>query len=149
MSCLIEYKSLIYLTDNSKLQHAFMHHLSNHGYKCSKPFQTKSGDTYVRHESDKSDFLLQVLSFLPGDSINSLKFDKEDFLKMCYLSGENLARLHLLGQVYDMFYNAKALILGVLQQQQLADISPLLIYECQLPQARVMFTTVSVSVCEP
>lgn len=78
-----------------------MLHLSKCGLSCSRPLQTKHGDTYVRQYKDTSGFLLQVLSFITGESVNSAKMAEKQFLNICYFSGENLGNLHLIGQVND------------------------------------------------
>lgn len=93
--------------DNSELQHLFMLHLCKNGFRCSEPLRTKDGETYVISTSDEADFLLQVLTFLPGISINSSKLDNDGVLRICYLAGQNLGKLHLIGQNLDFKFESR------------------------------------------
>ena len=80
-----------------------MRHLNKEGIECSTPLKNKQGKTYVSCKNGKSHFLLQVLKFLPGKSVNATKLNSEEFKQVCHFSGEKLGRLHIASKVAKIY----------------------------------------------
>nr|XP_039267218.1 hydroxylysine kinase-like [Styela clava] len=80
--------------DNIDLQQHLMEHLKMNDVGCPVPLKTIKGNAFVKGHGEDSCYLLQLLSFLPGQSITSVSASVEDLNEIFYNVGIHMARFH-------------------------------------------------------